>query len=44
VNSLNEDIRFNEFKKLLPGISGTVLADRLLELRGDNEDAMYYSL
>ena len=28
----NEVIRFNEFKKLLPGISSTVLADRLLEL------------
>lgn len=27
-----EVIRFNEFKTLLPGISGTVLADRLLEL------------
>ena len=27
-----EVIRFNEFKKLLPGISSTVLADRLLEL------------
>src|SRR3989442_12106178 len=25
-------IQFNEFKKLLPGISSTVLADRLLEL------------
>ena len=28
----NEVVRFNEFKKLLPGISSTVLADRLLEL------------
>ena len=28
----NEVIRFNEFKKLLPGISSTVLAARLLEL------------
>jgi DNA-binding HxlR family transcriptional regulator len=28
----NEVIRFNEFKKLLPGLSSTVLADRLLEL------------
>jgi DNA-binding HxlR family transcriptional regulator len=28
----NEVIRFNEFKKLLPGISSAVLADRLLEL------------
>jgi DNA-binding HxlR family transcriptional regulator len=28
----NELIRFNEFKKLLPGISSAVLADRLLEL------------
>jgi DNA-binding HxlR family transcriptional regulator len=28
----NEVIRFNEFKKLLPGISSTVLADRLFEL------------
>ena len=27
-----EVIRFNEFKKLLPGISSTVLAERLLEL------------
>lgn len=27
-----EVIRFNEFKKLLSGISSTVLADRLLEL------------
>ncbi len=27
-----EVIRFNEFKTLLPGISSTVLADRLLEL------------
>ena len=27
-----EVIRFNEFKILLPGISSTVLADRLLEL------------
>ena len=27
-----EIIRFNEFKTLLPGISSTVLADRLLEL------------
>jgi len=27
-----EVIRFNEFKKLLPGISSTVLAARLLEL------------
>src|SRR5205809_5378013 len=27
-----EVIRFNEFKKLLPGISSTVLADRLFEL------------
>ena len=27
-----EVIRFNEFKKLLAGISSTVLADRLLEL------------
>ena len=27
-----EVIRFNEFKTLLPGISGTVLADRLSEL------------
>lgn len=27
-----EAIRFNEFKTLLPGISSTVLADRLLEL------------
>jgi len=28
----NEVIRFNEFKMLLPGISSTVLAVRLLEL------------
>jgi DNA-binding HxlR family transcriptional regulator len=28
----HEVIRFNEFKKLLPGISSTVLADRLFEL------------
>src|SRR6266571_5564123 len=28
----NEVVRFNEFKKLLAGISSTVLADRLLEL------------
>jgi hypothetical protein len=30
----NEEIRFNEFKKLLPGKNGTVLADGLLELKG----------
>jgi DNA-binding HxlR family transcriptional regulator len=30
-----EVIRFNEFKKQLPGISSTVLADRLFELEGE---------
>jgi DNA-binding HxlR family transcriptional regulator len=30
-----EVIRFNEFKKLLSGISSTVLAARLLELEGE---------
>ena len=33
-----EVIRFNEFKKLLSGISSTVLADRLLE---SNVKALY---
>ena len=34
LKSLNtkEAIRFNELKRLMPGISSTVLADRLLEL------------
>src|SRR5213080_2589090 len=30
--STKEVIRFNELKRLLPGISSTVLAERLLEL------------
>jgi DNA-binding HxlR family transcriptional regulator len=31
-----EAIRFNELKKLMPGISSTVLADRLLELERED--------
>jgi len=30
--SNNEAVRFNEFKRLIPEISSTVLSDRLLEL------------
>ena|SRR5437016_10117170 len=30
-----EAIRFNQLKRVLPGISGTVLSDRLLELQGE---------
>jgi DNA-binding HxlR family transcriptional regulator len=31
-----EAIRFNELKRLMPGISSTILADRLIELEREN--------
>lgn len=34
--SINGSIRFNELKRMLPGISSTVLSERLLELERES--------